>query len=70
MNKTLAEAKRELKNAWINGEGYDYDEMFVVSYDDGKVLDTREANKRLPQAGIIGIEFHGSNEAYSVGIIL
>lgn len=67
---TLAQAKKELKEAWIKGEGYDYDQMFVVCYKDGRVLDTRETNDRLPQVGIIGIEFHGSDEAYSAGTIL
>ena len=67
---TLKEAKKELKEAWISGEGYDYDQMYVVSYKNGTVLDTREANQRLPMAGIVGIEFHGSDDEYSVGTII
>lgn len=64
---TLAEAKRELKAAWIDGEGYDYDETYIVCYADGTVLDTREANERLPMKNIIGIQFCGSDASFVVG---
>lgn len=64
---TLKEAKKELKEAWITGEGYDVDQMFTVAYKDGTVLSTDETNDRLPLRGIIGIEFHGSDAAYAVG---
>ena len=67
---TLAKAKEELRQAWIKGEGYDNDQMFVVSYKDGRVLASWETNNKLPQVGIIGIEFHGSDAEYSVGTIL
>ncbi len=64
---TLKEAKRELSEAWIPGEGYDYDQMFVVCYKDGTVLDTRETNKKLSIRNIIGIQFFGSDGEFSVG---
>lgn len=63
----LAKAKKELKDAWICGEGYDYDQNFIVCYKDGTVLETREANERLPQIGIIGIQFFGTDAHYTVG---
>lgn len=63
----LAKAKKELKDAWICGEGYDYDQNFIVCYKDGTVLETREANERLPQTGIIGIQFFGTDGHYTVG---
>lgn len=65
---TLKEAKIELKNAWIPGEGYDYDQTYVVCYKDGTCLDTRtDGDKRLPLTGIIGIQFNGSDDHYAVG---
>ena len=63
----LAKAKKELKDAWICGEGYEYDQNFIVCYKDGTVLETREANERLPQIGIIGIQFFGTDAHYTVG---
>ena len=63
----LAKAKKELKDAWICGEGYEYDQNFIVCYKDGTVLETREANERLPQTGIIGIQFFGTDAHYTVG---
>lgn len=63
----LAKAKKELKDAWINGEGYEYDQNFIVCYKDGTVLETIEANERLPQTGIIGIQFFGTDAHYTVG---
>lgn len=64
---TLKEAKAELKNAWIPGEGYDSDQMYTVCYKNGEVIGTWESEKRLPLTGIIGIQFHGSDASFAVG---
>lgn len=64
---TLKEAKNELKNAWIPGEGYDEDQSFTVCYKDGTCKITSDENEKVPLTGIIGIEFHGSDAHYAAG---
>ena len=64
---TLAQAKAELKAAWVKGEGYDQDETFIACYEDGECRSTRDTDERLPLKGIIGIQFCGSEEHYEVG---
>lgn len=69
---TLKEAKKHLRDAWINKEeGYgDPDQMWVVSYKNGDVIATFETNERLPMRGIIGICFRGSDSEYEAGTII
>lgn len=64
---TLKVAKGYLKEAWIPGYGYDFDQTFYVCYKNGDCFNTRDVDMPLPLRGIIGILFFGTDSQFAVG---